>query len=100
VFKDSLKSISGSVFSNLSADNVDEFFKIENFVALSHCPYNFEYVRISLVKSDFFEYFDDFLWINGSASIIIEYEEDISQLLVVFWTDSVSPSCRDFFLGL
>jgi hypothetical protein len=94
-----LESVFGLVLSNLCADDVNEFLKSEVLICLPHCPDNFNNVGISLVETDFLEYFDDFLGIDDATSVLIEDKEDISQLFVVLRADSVSPGGGDILLG-
>ena len=94
----SLKTISGSVFSNLCANHIDELLECEVLIGLSHGPEDFNDVGISLVETNLFKNFDNFLRVNDATSVFIKDKEDISQLFVVLGTDSVSPGCGNFLL--
>lgn len=96
---DSLKTISCLVLSNLVANNIDEFLKVEDFVGLSQSPDNFDNVLISLVKTDLFQDLNNFLRVDGAASVLVENEEDISEMFVIFRVDSVSPGGRNLLFS-
>ena len=96
---DSLKAISCLVLSNLVANNIDEFLKVEDFVGLSQSPDDFDNVLISLVKTDLFQDLYDFLRVDGAASVLVENEEDISEMFVIFRVDSVSPGGRNLLFS-
>ncbi len=90
-----LKSVSGSVLSDLAANHIHELLKSQNLVSFSQGHNDFQDVLVPLVQTNFFQNFDNLLRINGSTSILVKQEEDISEVFIIFRVDSVSPGSRD-----
>ncbi len=98
--ENSFEAVLCLVLTNFCAYAINELIKIKGFVSFPHWDDNAFDERTSSAQVKLFENFDDFDRVNFTASVLIENQESISETFVVGRTDSFSPGCGDWFLGL
>jgi hypothetical protein len=97
--ENSFNAILGPAVTGFLADNFNKFIKVQDLILLSQCPHNVQDVWIAVRKTQVLKYFNDFLWIDGSASILVEDEKDVTDLVIILRTDPVFPCGGDLLFG-
>ena len=81
--ENSLDSVLGLAFTNLTGSNVNELIKIDGFALLFKAVDDPQNVGASSVDSQFFKNLIDFWGINCAATILIKDFEGLLELVIV-----------------
>jgi hypothetical protein len=97
--KNSFNTILSPAVTSFLADNFNKIIKVQDLILLSQSPHNVKNVWIAVRKTQVLKYFDDFLRIDGSASVLVKDKKDVADLVIILRTDPVFPCGGDLLFG-